>query len=105
MPLLPRSDLREGGQPRDNAGVRNAGGFQPPEDDWGRGEIPDEAEELSRRLEALGVLTEAHAWSLRSQRTSDGLRHVVSVDPFTEATAERVREAASPTAVIVEPYA
>ncbi|MFN3602843.1 MAG: hypothetical protein ACK4UY_15785 [Dietzia sp.] len=57
-----------------------------------------EADELSRRLrEFQGVE------GVSSRRTMDGMEHVVTIDPWSDELADRVRHAAAPTEVIVRP--
>lgn len=56
-----------------------------------------EVEELSDRVWMKGVKC------MSSRRTMDGMVHEVTIDPWSDELANRVREAAAPTAIIVRP--
>lgn len=57
-----------------------------------------ESEKVSRRVGQIKGVR-----GLESRRTMDGMVHAVTIDPWSDELARRVREAAAPTAVNVRP--
>jgi len=57
-----------------------------------------ESEKVSRRVGQIKGVR-----GLESRRTMDGMVHTVTIDPWSDELANRVRESAAPTAVNVRP--
>jgi hypothetical protein len=71
--------------------------FAEPDPDSDRYEA--EAARLGDKLDAFGGIA-----STSSRRTMDGVVHVVTINPWSDELARRIREAAAPTTVTVLRY-
>lgn len=71
--------------------------FAEPDGDSDRYEA--EAARLGAKLDEFQDIT-----SRVSKRTMDGMVHVVTINPWSDELASRIRDAVAPTAVTVRPY-